>query len=60
MTQVMADKERFVRRIQLRRSVYHILGEEGEKLHNLNKDIFHDDDFFHQVGKGESCSKALD
>ena len=60
----MAGKDRLVKRTQLKRSVYHILGEKEEKkeedgsdpslqrdahLHDYNEDIFDDDDFYHQV-----------
>ena len=52
-----------MKRTQLRRSVYHILGEKVVKgdedtssqrdahLHNYNVDVFDDDDFYHQVGE---------
>ena len=62
---MLKDKDRLRKRTQLKRSVYHILGEEEEEeeegkddqsererdphLKDYREHIFDDDDFYHQV-----------
>ena len=60
---MLKDRPRLIKRTQLRRSVYHILGketegssiEEGDQsthdmhLKDYDKEIYDDDDFYHQV-----------
>ena len=59
VTQVLQDKERLVKRTQLKRSVYRVLGkeertEEEEESHDSHlrshdQEIYDEDDFYHQV-----------
>ena len=65
LSQVLQDKERLVKRSQLKRSVYRVLGkrEEAEDgshdshLRSHDEEIYDEDDFYHQVCKmvGECC-----
>lgn len=43
----LSDKAKLVKRTQLKRSNYQIIGEEGDE--ECNKEIFDDDDFYHQL-----------
>lgn len=57
--QVLQDRERLVKRTQLKRSVYHVLGREEETeeveeshdshLKSHDQEIYDEDDFYHQV-----------
>ena len=65
---ILLDKQRLVRRTQLKRSLYRVLGkydterEEQEETDDRSKskdyseEIFDDDDFYHQVRVAVSCA----
>ena len=58
---MLSDRQRLVKRTQLKRSAYRVLGEEEEEeeqgeiesrdthLKDYDDEIFDDDDFYHQV-----------
>lgn len=58
--QIMADKNRLIERTRTKRSKYEIVGDTTSTNHDVDSEIFDDDDFYHKLLRDYIEKKSAD